>query len=102
MQKDHDSIAATPRAKPKRARVQPKVRLPADLHKRLWRAAEKAGRSLNAEIALRLETSFKMEGLIEESDKRSAATQELFDQSMVLLRQAQELQQKIAKGGLLR
>ena len=45
---------------PKRRKplVQPKVRLRDDLHKRLAQAAKKAGRSLNQEIALRLEQSF--------------------------------------------
>jgi hypothetical protein len=41
--------------------VQPKVRLRDDLHKRLSQAAKKAGRSLNQEIALRLEQSFSRE-----------------------------------------
>jgi hypothetical protein len=45
----------------RKAAIQPKVRLPEELHKRLWRSAEKAGRSLNQEIVDRLEASFAKE-----------------------------------------
>jgi hypothetical protein len=36
------------------------LRLPSDLHKRLAREADKAGRSLNQELVRRLEDSFRL------------------------------------------
>jgi hypothetical protein len=46
----------------KPSKVQPKVRLPSDLHKRLVQQANKGRRSLNQEIVMRLEESFTHEG----------------------------------------
>jgi hypothetical protein len=43
----------------RQSKVQPKVRLPSDLHKRLVQQADKARRSLNQEIVIRLEESFR-------------------------------------------
>jgi hypothetical protein len=45
-----------PRKKP----VPLMLRLPSDLHKRLAREADKAGRSLNQELVRRLEDSFRL------------------------------------------
>ena len=45
----------------KPATIQPKVRLPEDLHKKLWRAAQKGGRTLNSEMVRRLEHSFELD-----------------------------------------
>ena len=87
----------------KAAAIQPKVRLPADLHKKLWRAAKKADRTLNAEIVLRLTTSFDMEALearFEEMDKGRTRAAELHAETMKMLHQIQELQRS-GRGGLL-
>jgi hypothetical protein len=42
--------------------VQVNLRLREDLRQRLWRVAEKSGRSFNQEIVRRLEESFRHEG----------------------------------------
>ena len=72
--------------------VQFNLRLREELRQELANAAEKAGRSLNQELVMRLATSLKLEAQLDEADKRRAEASKLLDQSLEVLRQASALQ----------
>ena len=74
--------------------VQVNLRLREELRRELAKAAEKAGRSLNQELVLRLATSLDLETQLDEVDKRRASAEKLLDQSLEVLRQASALQDR--------
>src|SRR5262249_41013937 len=88
------SMGMTTRRKPL---VQPKVRLRDDLHKRLSQAAKKAGRSLNQEIASRLEESFEQQAALAMYDALVHASDERGKQLQHASANLEELTEKVTR-----